>query len=102
MQTPVDMLARHQQEMAEQAAAGERARRANVNRFVELWLTLGADVLKLDGTRHDAERAEARGLAMSRWNQLINIEQQVIREEQALVARPRKRPPAPGDDLVPD
>jgi hypothetical protein len=56
----------------------------------------------LEGSRHDAELAEARGLAMSRWNQLINIEQQVIREEQALAARPKKRRPAPGDDLVPD
>ena len=67
-----------------------------------LWLTLGPDVLKLDGTRHDAELMEARGLAMSRWGQLLNLEQQVIREEQYLAARSKKRPTQPGDDLLPD
>jgi len=56
-----------QKQQAEQTAAAEAARKANVNRFVELWLSLGPDVMKLDGTRHDAELAEARGLAMARW-----------------------------------
>jgi hypothetical protein len=102
MQTPIDLLAQRQQEMAEQAAASERARQQNLRVFEAMWLTLGRDVLLLDGNRHDAELAEARGLAVFRWNQLINIEQQVIREEQALAARPKKRPSAPGDDLVPD
>jgi hypothetical protein len=102
MQTPIDVLARRQQEMAEQTAAAEAAHKANVNRFVELWLTLGADVMKLDGTRHDAELAEAKGLAAARWNGLVGMESQIQREEAALAIRPKNRPTQPGDDELPD
>jgi hypothetical protein len=97
-----DVLVARQREMQEQAAAGERAYRSNVNRFVEMWLTLGSDVTKLDGTRHDAALAEARGLAAHRWFQLLGMEQQIIREEQQLVLRPTKRPAQPGDEVLPD
>lgn len=102
MQTPTELAARYQQEMAEQAAAGERARKQNVEVFARMWLTLGSDVLKLDGNRHDAALAEARGLAVFRWNQLINMEQQVIREEQKLATRPKTRPVQRADDQLPD
>jgi hypothetical protein len=45
---------------------------------------------------------EARGHAAHRWNQLIAMEQQVVRKDQKLAGRPAKRPGEPGDDLVPD
>jgi hypothetical protein len=91
-----------QRQMAEQARAAEEGRRTNVALFERMWLSLGGDVLKLDGTRHDAELAEARGLAMSRWNQLLSLEQQVVREEALLAARPNTRPAQKGDELLPD
>lgn len=63
-----DAFVARQRQMQEQAAANERAYRSNVNRFVEMYLTLGSDVIKIaDGSRHDAELAEAKGLAASRW-----------------------------------
>lgn len=103
MQTPIDVLARRQQEMAEQAAAADAAHKANVNRFVELWLSLGADILKVAGSnRHNAELAEAQGLAAARWNGLVGMESQIQREEAALAIRPKNRPTQPGDDELPD
>jgi hypothetical protein len=57
---------------------------------------------KFDGTRHDAGLNEAPGLAMSRWNQLLSMEQQAIREEQQLALRPKTRPAQPGDEALPD
>jgi hypothetical protein len=101
MRTP-DLFERHQQELAEQQRAGERAYRQNVELFVRMWLTLGSDVTRLDGTRHDAALTEAKGLAMSRWNQLLSMEQQVAREEQVLAARPKTRPTQQGDEVLPD
>jgi hypothetical protein len=88
--------------MQEQTAAAERAYRANVNRFVEMWLSLGSDVLKLIGTRHDAELGEARGLAAHRWGQLFSMEEQIVREEHSLAGRPKKRPVSSTDDTLPD
>jgi hypothetical protein len=102
MQTPIDVLARRQQEMAEQAAANERARVTNVNRFVEMYLTLGPDATRLDGNLHDSELAEAKALAADRWFELLDMEQQVIRDEQKLAARSKKRPAQPGDELLRD
>ena len=101
-QTPIDLIARHRQEMAEQAAAAERGRKQNIELFTKMWLTLGSDVLQLDGNRHDAELAEARGLAVARWSQLIDMEQQIVREESALATRPKDRPAQPGDEVLPD
>ena len=97
-----DAFAARQREMQEQAAAGERAYRSNVNRFVEMWLSLGSDVTKLEGTRHDGELLEARGLAAHRWGQLLGMEEQIGREEQQLALRPKKRPTQPGDEVLPD
>jgi hypothetical protein len=103
MQAPQDLFARHQQEMQEQAAAGERAYRQNVNRFVEMFLSLGPDCIKIaEGTRFDGQLTEAKGLAASRWHQLLSMEQQVVREEGILAARPKTRPAQPGDEVLPD
>jgi hypothetical protein len=103
MQAPQDLFARHQQEMQEQAAAGERAYRQNVNRFVEMFLSLGPDCIKIaEGTRFDGQMTEAKGLAASRWHQLLSMEQQVVREEEILAARPKTRPAQPGDETLPD
>lgn len=102
MQTPIDTLARHQQEMAEQAAASERARVQNVNRFVEMWLSLGVDCIRAAGSSHQPELAEALGLATNRWSRLLDAEAQVQREEQRLASRPKKRPAQPTDDTLPD
>jgi hypothetical protein len=103
MGMPQDLLEGMRQQQAEQAAAAEAAHKANVNRFVELWLTLGVDVLKVAGTnRHVAELAEAQGLAATRWNGLLGMEDQIQREEAALAIRPKNRPTQPGDDELPD
>jgi hypothetical protein len=102
MQAPVDLLELKRQEAAEQAAANERARKQNVELFTRMWLSLGPDCIKVAGTRHDAELAEAKGLAASRWNQLLGMEQQVERDADALGARPKKRPGQRDDELLPD
>jgi hypothetical protein len=97
-----DLVERQRQAMAEQAAAAEAARKANVETFTKMWLTLGADVLKLAGTVHDGEIAQAKGVAAARWNQLIGMEQQAEREEATLASRPKKRPISSTDDTLPD
>lgn len=102
MQTPMDLVARHQQEVAEKAAAAEAARNANVETFTRMWLTLGPDVLKLAGTIHDGEIAQAKGSAAARWNGLVGMESQIQREEATLASRPKNRPAQPGDDVLPD
>ena len=51
-----------------------------------MFLSLGADCIKIATTRHDAELAGAKGLAGSRWEQLLNLESQIQREEQCLAA----------------
>lgn len=43
---------------------------------------------------------EARGLAAHRWSRLFDLEAQVQRDEQKLVARPKKRPAQHGDDML--
>ena len=48
----------------EQAAATQR----NVELFEAMFLSLGPDCLKITGTAHDAELAEAKGRAAWRWN----------------------------------
>jgi hypothetical protein len=102
MRTP-DLFERHQQELVEQQRAGERAYRSNVSRFVEMFLSLGPDCIKIaEGTRFDGQMTEAKGLAASRWSQLLGLEQQVIREEGILAARPKTRPAQPGDEVLPD
>jgi hypothetical protein len=88
--------------MAEQAAAAESARKANVETFTKMWLGLGADVLRLAGTMHDGEIAQAKGIAAARWSVLIGMEQQIEREEATLASRPKKRPASATDDTLPD
>jgi hypothetical protein len=102
MQTPTDLVARRQQDLAEQQRAGETAYRRNVETFTRMFLSLGVDVTRLDGTRFDPALTEARGLAMSRWHRLLQQEEQIAREEQALAARPKTRPAQPGDQVLPD
>jgi hypothetical protein len=62
----------------------------------------GSGPVYLPGAGSRRELMEARGLALSRWNQLIGMESQAEREEAALATRPKKRPSEPRDDLVPD
>ena len=102
MQTPLDLIARHQQEMAEQAVQGERARISNVQRFTAMWLSLGQDCIRAAGSQHRPEIDEALGLATHRWGRLLDMEQQVIREEQTLAARGKTRPVQQGDEMLPD
>jgi hypothetical protein len=97
-----DAYAARQQQMQEQAAAGERAYRSNVNRFVGMFLSLGPDATKLDGNRHDAELAEAKALAAARWFRLLGAEAQVQREEAVLASRPKNRPAELTDEALPD
>ena len=101
MGVPQDLLEGMRQQ-AEQAAAAEAARKANVETITRMWLSLGPDVLKLAGTMHDGEIAEAKGLAAARWNGLVGMESQIQREEAALAIRPKNRPTQPGDDELPD
>ena len=54
------------------------------------------------GSQHEPEIREALGLATHRWNRLLDMEQQVIREEQQLAARPKERPVERIDDTLPD
>jgi hypothetical protein len=68
-----------------------------------MFLSLGADCIKIaEGTRFDGQMTEAKGLAASRWNQVLSMEQQVVREEGILAARPKTRPAQPGDEVLPD
>jgi hypothetical protein len=97
-----DVLAARQRQLEEEARAAEVGRRKNIAILETMWLSLGPDVLKFEGTRHDAELAEARGLAMSRWARLLDLDAQVIREEQQLASRPKNRPAQQGDDVLPD
>jgi hypothetical protein len=103
MQAPIDLFARQKQQMEEQAAAGERAYRHNVNRFVEMFLSLGPDCIKIaEGTRFDEQLTEAKGIAAHRWNQLLGMEEQAEREAATLASRPKKRPISSTDDTLPD
>jgi hypothetical protein len=97
-----DAWAAEQRRVVEQAAQAEEARKKNIQVFVQMLLGLGPDCIKVAGSNHDAELAEARGLAANRWSALLDLEAQVQREEQNLALRPKKRPPAPGDDLLAD
>ena len=97
-----DPLTRDFEEARRLEIEAARAREQNVRLFTELFLSLGADCMKLTGTRHDSEMLEARGHAASRWEGLLNLEAQVERDEAALARRPQKRPTAAGDELLPD
>jgi hypothetical protein len=55
-----------------------------VEKYTRMWLTLGADCIKAASSSHQQEVAEALGLASHRWNKLLAMEEQVVREEQDL------------------
>jgi len=101
MQTPMDLIARHQQEMAEQAAADERSRKNNIETFLRMWLSLGADCIKAVGSSHADEINESLGLASYRWEQLLGMEAQIPREEAKLATLERGRVPEPADEFTP-
>ena len=65
-----------------------------------MFLSLGDSRRKLGGTSHDEELIQAKAAAAARWERLLDLEGQVQWEEQHLAARPKKRPQAPGDDLI--
>jgi hypothetical protein len=88
--------------MEEQARAAEEGRRKNLALFERMWLTLGADCIRAAGSQHQVEVAEALGIATSRWSRLLDMEQQVIREEQQLSSRPKNRPAERTDETLPD
>jgi flagellar motility protein MotE (MotC chaperone) len=97
-----DAFVARQREMQEQARAAEEGRRKNVGLFERMWLTLGADCIRAAGSQHQVEVAEALGIATSRWGRLLDMEQQVIREEQQRASRPKNRPTELTDDTLPD
>ena len=98
-----DRLQRDRQAAQEAAVRNEEARKANVELLTKMFLSLGADCIKVaSSSRHDAELAEARGLAAHRWEQLLGMEQQIQRDAAALAARPRKRPSERTDETLPD
>lgn len=101
MQTPLDLVARHKQEIAEQAAADERSRKNNIETFLRMWLSLGADCIKAVGSSHADEINEALGLASYRWEQLLGMEAQIPREEAKLATLERGRVPEPADEFTP-
>jgi hypothetical protein len=76
--------------------------RTNLETFEALFLSLGADVVKLDGSRHDAELMTAKASAAGRWMRLQQLEAQVEREAAMLAARPKERGYAPGDEFIAD
>ena len=74
----------------------------NLAVFEALFLSLGPEVVKLDGSRHDGELLQAKASAAGRWMRLQQLEAQVEREAAALAARPKERGYAPGDEFVAD
>jgi hypothetical protein len=80
----------------------ELIRKRNVETFLRMWLSLGRDCITAAGSQHQVEVAEALGIATNRWGRLLDMEQQVIREEQQLAARPKTRPTQVGDETLPD
>jgi hypothetical protein len=102
MQTDWRQEAVAQQRKMEEAAAADRARVANAQRLMQMWLSLGPDVLIAAGSQHRPEIDEALGLATWRWSRLHDLESQCLREEQILATRGKKRPPAHDEELLPD
>ena len=89
------------EEVAKQQQELEQARQRNVTTFVSMFLTLGSDCTRIAGTVHDAELAEAKGIAASRWEQLLGMEAQIPREEANLAVLERGRVADAGDEFAP-
>jgi hypothetical protein len=85
----------------QQEQENEQARQRNVQTFLRMWLSLGADCIKAVGNRHADEINEALGLAASRWEQLLAIEKQIPNDEARLATLERGRVPDPTDAYVP-
>jgi hypothetical protein len=88
---PIDAIEQKQREFAEQAEQDERNRKKNVSRLVEMFLSLGDSCRILASSRHDASLAEAKHLAAARWEKLVSMEAQAVRDGQTLAERPRRR-----------
>lgn len=102
MQTFPDIVERDRRAAAEQAVRDQQAHKTNVELFTKMFLSLGADCIKVATSRHDAELAEAKALAAYRWEQLLGMEQQIQRDAAALQSRPRHRPSERADETLPD
>lgn len=76
--------------------------RTNLETFEAMFLGLGPDVTRLEGSRHDAEIMTAKTAAAGRWLRLQQLEAQVEREAAILAARPKERGYAPGDEFIAD
>jgi hypothetical protein len=100
--TTQDEYAQMQRQMQEQAEAAERGRKRNIETLTRMWLSLGRDVLIAAGSQHRSEIDEALALATHRWSRLLDMENQIQREEQQLASRPKKRPAEPTDEQLPD
>jgi len=72
MQDLNDPVVRVEREAREAAIAWEKGRKANVELFTAMYLSLGPDAAKLN--RHREELEEARGLAAHRWSKLYDLE----------------------------
>jgi hypothetical protein len=99
--TPLGLDERQEREYAEQVEQDERARKANVLRLEQMFLSLGDSCRILASSRHDASLAEAKHLAAGRWERLVSMEAQALRDRQTLGERPRKRPSDPNDWKLP-
>jgi hypothetical protein len=88
------------EEAAKQQQDFEQAHQRNVAAFTRMFLGLGPDCTKIAGTAHDAELAEAKGIAASRWEQLLNLDQQIPREEASLAVLERGRVPDATDEFA--
>ncbi len=67
-----------------------------------MFLSRGADAIKVAGTAHDTELAEARALAAAEWSGLLDMEAQIQRDAAALAARPKHRPSERTDETLRD
>jgi hypothetical protein len=76
-----DLFERHRQQIEEQQREFERGRVSNTQRFEQMWLSLGSDVIRAARSSHQPEIAEALGSAVRRWELLLNLEAQIPREE---------------------
>jgi hypothetical protein len=65
----------------------------NINRFVEMWLSLGPAVVNAVTSQHQVEVGEALSIASARWARLLDLEAQLSREQARLAALERGRVP---------
>lgn len=68
------MFTRDFAEAARNQAEIARSRQRNVEIFEAMFLSLGPDAMRLDGTAHDLELMEAKASAAARWSRLLDLE----------------------------